>query len=94
MGGAVEAIDKGYIQKEIQDSAYAWQMVVESGERTIVGVNKFTMEEAPVEGPSWILSAGEFQKNKLAKVKAERDNAKVKEELAKLEVAAADNPST
>ena len=35
-------------------------------------------------------SAGEFQKNKLAKVKAERDNAKVKEELAKLEVAAAD----
>lgn len=91
MGGAVEAIDKGYIQKEIQDSAYAWQMAVESGERTIVGVNKFTMEEAPVEGLLKVdASAGEFQKNKLAKVKAERDNAKVKEELAKLEVAAAD----
>ena len=82
MGGAVEAIDKGYIQKEIQDSAYAWQMAVESGERTIVGVNKFTMEEAPVEGLLKVdASAGEFQKNKLAKVKAE---------LAKLEVAAAD----
>ena len=91
MGGAVEAIDKGYIQKEIQDSAYAWQMAVESGERTIVGANKFTMEEAPVEGLLKVdASAGEFQKNKLAKVKAERDNAKVKEELAKLEVAAAD----
>ena len=91
MGGAVEAIDKGYIQKEIQDSAYAWQMAVESGERTIVGVNKFTMEEDPVEGLLKVdASAGEFQKNKLAKVKAERDNAKVKEELAKLEVAAAD----
>ena len=91
MGGAVEAIDKGYIQKEIQDSAYAWQMAVESGERTIVDVNKFTMEEAPVEGLLKVdASAGEFQKNKLAKVKAERDNAKVKEELAKLEVAAAD----
>ena len=91
MGGAVEAIDKGYIQKEIQDSAYAWQMAVESGERTIVGVNEFTMEEAPVEGLLKVdASAGEFQKNKLAKVKAERDNAKVKEELAKLEVAAAD----
>lgn len=91
MGGAVEAIDKGYIQKEIQDSAYAWQMAVESGERTIVGVNKFTMEEAPAEGLLKVdASAGEFQKNKLAKVKAERDNAKVKEELAKLEVAAAD----
>ena len=91
MGGAVEAIDKGYIQKEIQDSAYAWQMAVESGEKTIVGVNKFTMEEPPVEGLLKVdSSAGEFQKNKLAKVKAERDNAKVKEELAKLEVAAAD----
>lgn len=91
MGGAVEAIDKGYIQKEIQDSAYAWQMAVESGEKTIVGVNKFTMEEPPVEGLLKVdSSAGEFQKNKLAKVKAERDNAKVQEELKKLEVAADD----
>ena len=91
MGGAVEAIDKGYIQKEIQDSAYAWLMAVESGEKTIVGVNKFTMEEPPVEGLLKVdSSAGEFQKNKLAKVKAERDNAKVQEELKKLEVAAAD----
>lgn len=91
MGGAVEAIDKGYIQKEIQDSAYAWQMAVESGEKTIVGLNKFTMEEPPVEGLLKVdSSAGEFQKNKLAKVKAERDNAKVQEELKKLEVAAAD----
>ena len=91
MGGAVEAIDKGYIQKEIQDSAYAWQMAVESGEKTIVGINKFTLEEPPVEGLLKVdSSAGEFQKNKLAKVKAERDNAKVQEELKKLEVAAAD----
>ncbi len=91
MGGAVEAIDKGYIQKEIQDSAYAWQMAVESGEKTIVGVNKFTMEEPPVEGLLKVdASAGEFQKKKLAEVKANRDNAKVAEELKKLEVAAAD----
>lgn len=91
MGGAVEAIDKGYIQKEIQESAYAWQMAVESGEKTIVGVNKFTMEEKAPEGLLKVdASAGEFQKNKLAKVKAERDNAKVQEELKKLEVAAAD----
>lgn len=91
MGGAVEAIDKGYIQKEIQDSAYAWQMAVESGEKTIVGVNKFQVEEKPVEGLLRVdAAAGEFQKNKLAKVKAERDNAKVAKELAKLEAAAAD----
>jgi methylmalonyl-CoA mutase N-terminal domain/subunit len=91
MGGAVEAIEKGYIQKEIQDSAYAWQMAVESGEKVIVGVNKFQVEEKPVEGLLRVdASAGEFQKKKLAEVKADRDNDKVKAELAKLETAAAD----
>lgn len=89
MGGAVEAIDKGYIQKEIQDAAYAWQMSVESGERTIVGVNKFTMEEPPVTGLLKIdASVGEKKKAQLAQDKASRDQAKVAEELAKLEKAA------
>lgn len=89
MGGAVEAIDKGYIQKEIQDSAYAWQMAVESGERTIVGVNKFTMEEPPVTGLLKIdASVGERKKAQLAKDKENRDQAKAAEELAKLEKAA------
>ena len=89
MGGAVEAIDKGYIQKEIQDSAYAWQMAVESGEKTIVGVNKFTMEEPPDTGLLKIdASVGERKKAQLAKDKENRDQAKVAEELAKLEKAA------
>ena len=89
MGGAVEAIDKGYIQKEIQDAAYAWQMSVESGERTIVGVNKFPMEEPPVTGLLKIdASVGEKKKAQLAQDKANRDQAKVAEELAKLEKAA------
>ena len=89
MGGAVEALDKGYIQKEIQDAAYAWQMSVESGERTIVGVNKFTMEEPPVTGLLKIdASVGEKKKAQLAQDKANRDQAKVAEELAKLEKAA------
>lgn len=89
MGGAVEAIDKGYIQKEIQDAAYAWQMSVESGERTIVGVNKFTMEEPPVTGLLKIdASVGEKKKAQLAQDKANRDQAKAAEELAKLEKAA------
>ena len=89
MGGAVEAIDKGYIQKEIQDAAYAWQMSVESGERTIVGVNKFTTEEPPVTGLLKIdASVGEKKKAQLAQDKANRDQAKVAEELAKLEKAA------
>ncbi len=89
MGGAVEAIDKGYIQKEIQDAAYAWQISVESSERTIVGVNKFTMEEPPVTGLLKIdASVGEKKKAQLAQDKANRDQAKVAEELAKLEKAA------
>ena len=76
-------------QKEIQDAAYAWQMSVESGERTIVGVNKFTMEEPPVTGLLKIdASVGEKKKAQLAQDKANRDQAKVAEELAKLEKAA------
>ena len=50
LGGAVAAIEKGYIQKEIQDSAYKWQMDVENKRRIIVGVNEYTMEEEPPKG--------------------------------------------
>jgi methylmalonyl-CoA mutase N-terminal domain/subunit len=83
LGGAPEAIAKGYIQKEIQDSAYKWQMDVEQGKRIIVGVNKFTQEEEP---PKNLLrvdgSVGKLQAKKIADVKAKRDNAKVKATLA------------
>ncbi len=91
MGGAVIAIEKGYIQKEIQDSAYQWQMEIESGERVIVGVNKFQVEEKPVEGLLRVdTSVGEFQKEKLAKVKAERDNDAVQKALEALRKGAED----
>jgi len=50
LGGAVKAIEQGYIQQEIQDSAYAWQMDVENGERVIVGLNKFQVKENPPQG--------------------------------------------
>ncbi len=91
MGGAVVAIEKGYIQKEIQESAYKWQMEVESGLRTIVGVNKFQVEEKPVEGLLRVdASVGDFQKSKLAKVKAGRDQEAVNAALADLKAAAAD----
>ena len=91
IGGAVAAIEKGYIQKEIQDSAYKWQMDVESGAKTIVGVNKFQIEE---EAPKNLLrvdaSVGEKQKAKLAEMKAKRDNAAVEAALAALEKACND----
>ncbi|KYZ76814.1 methylmalonyl-CoA mutase [Anaerosporomusa subterranea] len=91
IGGAVVAIEKGYIQKEIQDSAYKWQMDVESKKRIIVGVNQFQIKEEAPEGLLRVdASVGEFQKSKVAKLKAERDNAAVAEKLAALEVACKD----
>ena len=98
LGGAVAAIEKGYIQKEIQDSAYKWQMDVESGARTIVGVNKFQVEEEPPKGLLKVdASVGVEQCKKLADLKAGkpinkmtkgRDNDAVKKALADLETAA------
>lgn len=91
LGGAVAAIEKGYIQKEIQDSAYKWQMDVESGARVIVGVNKFQVEE---EAPKNLLrvdaSVGEKQKAKVEAMKAKRDNVAVQAALADLKKACAD----
>ena len=87
----VIAIEKGYIQREIQDSAYKWQMEVEKKLRIIVGVNKYQIEEKPLEGLLRVdASVGEFQKGKLAKLKAERDNAAVAAKLAALEAACKD----
>ena len=45
MGGALSAIERGYIQNEIQDAAYIAQKQVESGEQIVVGVNQFQVEE-------------------------------------------------
>ena len=88
LGGAVVAIEKAYVKKEIQDSAYKWQMEVERKERVIVGVNKFQIEEKPVEGLLKIdESVGKLQKDKLAKLRASRDNAAVDAALAALEAA-------
>lgn len=91
LGGAVVAIEKGYIQREIQESAYKWQMEVEKKERIIVGVNQFQIKEKPIEGLLRVdASVGELQKKKLADLRAKRDNAAVKAALAALEAAAAD----
>ncbi|GAB1433586.1 methylmalonyl-CoA mutase family protein [Spirochaetota bacterium] len=89
LGGAVKAIEKGYVQQEIQDAAFAYQMDVESGERIVVGMNKFQIEEA---APKGLLKVdpivGEKQKEKLASLKAGRNNQLVKEKLAALNTAA------
>lgn len=88
MGGAVEAIEAGYIQKEIQDSAYRWQKEIENDERVIVGVNKFKIEEPPAKNLLRVdASAGELQKSKLETLRKERDNEAVKASLESLKKA-------
>jgi len=91
MGGAVVAIEQGYIQREIQESAYKWQMEVENKQRVIVGVNQFQIEEKPVEGLLRVdASVGELQKKKLVELRARRDNAAVQTKLAALEAGCQD----
>jgi methylmalonyl-CoA mutase N-terminal domain/subunit len=89
LGGAVAAVEKGFIQREIQDSAYRYQRAVEEGRRVVVGVNKFQTEDVE---PGNLLrvdpSVGERQVQKLKKLRAERDNAAVDKALAALERAA------
>ncbi len=85
MGGAPSAIEKGYIQKEIQESAYRYQKEIESGERVVVGVNRFQIQE---EKPKNLLRVDPAvriaQIEKLKKLRAERDNAEVKSALSEL----------
>lgn len=92
IGGAPKAIEQGYIQKEIQDSAYKWQMDVEKGNRVIVGVNKYQIEEEP---PKDLLrvdaSVGELQRKKLEVLRAERNSADVAKTLADLEAGCKDD---
>jgi len=92
MGGMVAAIEGGFVQKEIQNSAYKYQMEIEKGERIIVGVNKFQIEEPPVEGLLRVdMTIQEKQIEKLKKIKENRDNTKVKNILSELEKKAKGN---
>ncbi|MBN2333352.1 MAG: methylmalonyl-CoA mutase family protein [Deltaproteobacteria bacterium] len=86
LGGVVKAIEAGYIQQEIGDSAYAYQKAVEANETVIVGVNKFTVEEAPPANLLTIKPEMELkQKSKLAQVKGGRDNDAVGAALKELQ---------
>ncbi len=91
IGGMVKAIEKGFVQKQVQDSAYKYQKEVESGERVIIGVNKFqTKKEIPDDILEVNPKLREVQTQKIAEVKKERNNELVKEKLKALEKGAAD----
>lgn len=92
MGGAVAAIEKGWMQDEILASAYAQQMAIEKNEKVIVGINKFTDEEsADINLTEVDVSVRDIQIEKIAKLKAKRDGAQVNAALAALSEAAKDN---
>jgi methylmalonyl-CoA mutase N-terminal domain/subunit len=82
-GGMVEAVERGYPQREIAASAYRLQRQVESGEKTVVGVNKYEQDEQP-DIPTLRVdeSIQKEQVESLAKVKAERDDSSVSKALA------------
>jgi len=89
MGGAVEAIEKGYIQREIVESAYKYQREVETKQRIIVGVNEFiTEEKVPIEILKIDPKIEETLIERLRIIKQQRDSAKVKEVLEELRKAA------
>ncbi|NLU09564.1 MAG: methylmalonyl-CoA mutase family protein [Tepidanaerobacter acetatoxydans] len=85
LGGAPKAIEKGFMQQEIQNSAYDYQMAVESGRRIVVGVNKFHVEEEPVKGLLRVNPAvGKLQEARIKELKASRDNLAVEAALKEL----------
>jgi methylmalonyl-CoA mutase, N-terminal domain len=89
MGGTLRAIETGYVQNEIQNAAYQWQRAVESGERTVVGVNRFQMEDdraAPTFRVDPELERAQVER--LRQVRASRSPSAVEEKLAALEQAA------
>ena len=85
MGGSVAAIEKGYMQQEIQESAYRYQREVETSERVIVGVNKFQTQEPPPQGLLKVdPRVRERQIQKLAELKGSRDGKRVQGALTEL----------
>ncbi|HDH96472.1 MAG TPA: methylmalonyl-CoA mutase, partial [Proteobacteria bacterium] len=90
MGGVVKAIEQGYIQKEIQDESYRYQLAVEKGDRKVVGVNIFTEATEPLKDVLKVdPKVEQDQCAKLKRLRDRRDNAKVRDALAKLEAACA-----
>lgn len=90
MGGAVKAIEAGYMQAEIADSAYRHQLAVEKGGRVVVGVNRFETAEQPVNKVLRVSPALEReQRRKLAAFRKKRNSRKALEAVEKVRDAAA-----
>ncbi|HEV2706016.1 MAG TPA: methylmalonyl-CoA mutase family protein [Pyrinomonadaceae bacterium] len=96
MGGMVEAVEKGFPQREIQESAYQYQKAVERGDQTIVGVNKYQMAEEMSEVPILVINEAvrDKQLQRLEESKARRDKGAVAKTLDRLKQDAAAGTNT
>lgn len=91
MGGAVTAIERGFMQREIHNAAFAYQREIEAKERIVVGVNSFAADYEP---PGDILRVNpaieQKQRDRITRVRAERDQQAARSSLARVEQAARD----
>jgi methylmalonyl-CoA mutase N-terminal domain/subunit len=86
MGGALRAIEQGYVQREIQESAYRWQLAVDQGDQVVVGVNRFRVDEhLELDRLCVDPAVGERQTERLRALREKRDYEKVSSSLAHLE---------
>jgi methylmalonyl-CoA mutase, N-terminal domain len=86
MGGTLRAIEAGYIQQEIQKSAYDWQRAVESGQRVVVGVNRFqTEQERPIPTLAIDPEIERSQVRRLQALRARREGSKTRQALDEVE---------
>jgi methylmalonyl-CoA mutase N-terminal domain/subunit len=92
MGGMIQAIEKGFPQKEIAEASYRYQRAVEAGEKVIVGVNAFTVEELPPQILYIDESVREAQTAKLKALRERRSNDAVQRSLDALCRAAEQEP--
>jgi len=95
MGGMVDAIEKGYPQREIAESAYKFQQAVEARDKVIVGVNEFVSEEDEAIGTLYIdETTAERQLAKLNRLRQTRDNGRVRAALDALRQGARGSANT
>jgi methylmalonyl-CoA mutase, N-terminal domain len=90
MGGMVEAVEKGFPQREIQESAYQYQKALERGDQTIVGVNKYEMKDDLEQIPTLVIdeSVRQLQLDRLEQTRTTRDKGAVERTLDALKIAA------
>ena len=94
MGGMIPAIERGFPQAEIANASYQYQRAVEAGEKVVVGVNRYQSEDQPIELLQIDESAARHQREKLAALRARRDNGAVAKSLDALRRAAEGSENT